>query len=285
MRMVRADARKISSTGSHSNIGRTSEMLRAKNASPQKNTNKVRLGRPQGIDTRSGRRRAAPAPSARCVGPCRVSSLPSLRVCRERAFGYLPELVSKSRFSAAKPCTAMPAATRRLANSAVCCASGRASRSRWRSRRRVAPPSRSRQPPLRPRHGPHRWRAQLGRLPSSRPGVRSVPFRRCAGSITRSQTASTSCMMWVERITVAFCAKRRMRFAHVLRLRWVQAVRRLVQDQQLRFVDDGLGHSYALLIATRKGADGVECPARQISGVSTSRSARARSGVPRSPAT
>ena len=41
MRMVSADARKMSNTGSHSNIGRTSAMLRAKNASPQKNTNSV----------------------------------------------------------------------------------------------------------------------------------------------------------------------------------------------------------------------------------------------------
>ena len=41
MRMVSAAARKISSSGSHSNIGRTSAMLRAKKASPQKNTNSV----------------------------------------------------------------------------------------------------------------------------------------------------------------------------------------------------------------------------------------------------
>ena len=41
MRMVSAAERKMSSTGSHSNMGRTSAMLRAKNASPQKNTNRV----------------------------------------------------------------------------------------------------------------------------------------------------------------------------------------------------------------------------------------------------
>ena len=41
MRMVSALARKMSKTGSHSNMGRTSEMLRAKNASPQKKTNSV----------------------------------------------------------------------------------------------------------------------------------------------------------------------------------------------------------------------------------------------------
>ena len=41
MRIVSAAERKISRMGSHSNIGRTSAMLRAKNASPQKKTNSV----------------------------------------------------------------------------------------------------------------------------------------------------------------------------------------------------------------------------------------------------
>src|SRR5690606_40470269 len=40
-RMVNVLHRKISSSGIHSNIGRTSAMLRAKKASPQKNTNSV----------------------------------------------------------------------------------------------------------------------------------------------------------------------------------------------------------------------------------------------------
>ena len=41
IRIVSAAHRKSSSSGNHSNIGRTSAMLRAKNASPQKNTNSV----------------------------------------------------------------------------------------------------------------------------------------------------------------------------------------------------------------------------------------------------
>jgi len=39
--MVRVLARNTSSTGIHSNRGRTSAMLRAKKASPQKKTNRV----------------------------------------------------------------------------------------------------------------------------------------------------------------------------------------------------------------------------------------------------
>ena len=41
MRIVSAEQRKMSSTGSHSNMGRTSEMLRAKKVSPQKKANSV----------------------------------------------------------------------------------------------------------------------------------------------------------------------------------------------------------------------------------------------------
>ena len=41
MRMVSAADRKMSSTGIHSNMGRTSATLRAKNASTQKKTNSV----------------------------------------------------------------------------------------------------------------------------------------------------------------------------------------------------------------------------------------------------
>jgi hypothetical protein len=42
IRIVSADERKISKTGIHSNIGRTSRIFRAKKASPQKNTNSVK---------------------------------------------------------------------------------------------------------------------------------------------------------------------------------------------------------------------------------------------------
>ena len=41
IRIVNAELRKMRSTGSHSNIGRTSAMLRAKNASPQKKMKRV----------------------------------------------------------------------------------------------------------------------------------------------------------------------------------------------------------------------------------------------------
>jgi len=41
MRMVKAAHRKMSNTGIHSNMGRTSATLRAKYASTQKNTNRV----------------------------------------------------------------------------------------------------------------------------------------------------------------------------------------------------------------------------------------------------
>jgi hypothetical protein len=40
-RMVSAETRKMASTGSHSNSGRTSAMLRAKKRDQEKNTNRV----------------------------------------------------------------------------------------------------------------------------------------------------------------------------------------------------------------------------------------------------
>ena len=46
MRMVIAEHKKISNTGIHSNNGRTSVMLRAKNVSTQKNTNKLTNKKP-----------------------------------------------------------------------------------------------------------------------------------------------------------------------------------------------------------------------------------------------
>ena len=54
--------------------------------------------------------------------------------------------------------------------------------------------------------------------------------------------------------------------AHVLGLRGIQAVGGFVENQQPRLVDDGLGDSHALLVAPRKGADGVEGAVRQIGG-------------------
>src|SRR5690606_8185209 len=71
-RMVSVLHRKISSTGIHSNIGRTSAMLRAKKASPQKNTNSVSA--------------AKLARNSQAVGEAKKSvvSLPAMRPIRER---------------------------------------------------------------------------------------------------------------------------------------------------------------------------------------------------------
>ncbi len=75
--------------------------------------------------------------------------------------------------------------------------------------------------------------------------------------ITRSHVASTSDRMCVESSTVLFGCQAADQAPHLDDLRRVQAHGRLVQDQQLGPVQDGLGQTDALAIALAELADGA----------------------------
>lgn len=80
---------------------------------------------------------------------------------------------------------------------------------------------------------------------------------------TRSAMASTSCRMWVEKSTVLVAARSLIRPADFLDLVRVQARGRLVQDDDLGIVDQGLGQGRALAVAHGQLSDGPAVHGRQ----------------------
>ena len=99
--------------------------------------------------------------------------------------------------------------------------------------------------------------------------------------ITRPQVASTSLRMWVERMTVRSLPRLRMRSRISTIWFGIEAGGRLVEDQDLRLVDQGLGEADALAEALRELR---RCPCRrtlsrpQASTILRTWSLRARGG-------
>ena len=90
---------------------------------------------------------------------------------------------------------------------------------------------------------------------ATRPSTLSSPWLMMA---TRSQTVSTSPSSWEEKKTVLpFLLQPLDDLAHLHAAQRVQAAGRLVEDQQVRVVDQGLGQSHPLLHALGIGLDGA----------------------------
>ena len=85
--------------------------------------------------------------------------------------------------------------------------------------------------------------------------------------MTRLQVISTSWRMWVEMRTVWDSAELADQFADLADLVGIEAVGRLVEDQQFGIVDEGVGQSDALAVAFRERLDHLAADRFEAAGV------------------